>query len=452
MADVKVSALTELLGASLDVEADSLLVSDMSVRVSKRMTPAEFLRASVYRLRSSVYDFTTGDIGPFIAFTRASSGTRVDSAGLLASETTDAPRFQYDPATLTPRGLLIESSQTNSMRNNTMIGAVAGTPGTAPTNLAFTGSTNGITREIVGTGTEDGIEYIDVRYSGTPTASTALTLANESFVQIVASAGQVWQFSIYLRLVAGTLANTTVRAYIFERGAAGVYVADTSVVVVPTSAALRTQRFAVFRTFTEAATAYSLGYVNAAYTNGLAIDFTLRFGLPQVTSGSALSTPIKTSTAAATRSTETAVIFNPAVLTDQCWIVKGRTPASQANYSAVAFQVDDGTINNRRMIYYTASGVLAAFANVGGVTQASLNLGAVALDTDFAVAVRWTDNNFAASLNGGAVVTDLSGTNPFGLTTARVGSSVGANHFGSTIRSIETRRTASNAELQALSV
>lgn len=62
-----------------------------------------------------LYDFTTGTLDPSITFTRASTGTRFNSAGLLVSEAIDAPRFDYNPATLAIRGLLIEPARTNAL-------------------------------------------------------------------------------------------------------------------------------------------------------------------------------------------------------------------------------------------------------------------------------------------------------------------------------------------------
>lgn len=143
------------------------------------------------------------------------------------------------------------------------------------------------------------------------------------------------------------------------------------------------------------------------------------------------------------------VITNPQVLADQCYIVKARTPVSSSSMANIVFQVDDGTFNNRRAIYYF-NGRLYATALVGGVAQATLDLGAVANDTDFVIAARFADNNFAASLNGGAIVTDTSGANPLGLTTARIGAVGSSNPWNSTIRTLETRRTATDAELPLL--
>lgn len=44
------------------------------------------------------------------------------------------PRFDFDPVTLQPRGILIEEQRTNLLLNSVFGGAVSGTPGTAPTS------------------------------------------------------------------------------------------------------------------------------------------------------------------------------------------------------------------------------------------------------------------------------------------------------------------------------
>jgi hypothetical protein len=43
-------------------------------------------------------------------------------------------RFDYDPVTLAPRGILIEEQRTNLLLNSVFSGAVSGSPGTAPTS------------------------------------------------------------------------------------------------------------------------------------------------------------------------------------------------------------------------------------------------------------------------------------------------------------------------------
>jgi hypothetical protein len=50
-----------------------------------------------------------------ITFARASTATYYNSSGLIASAASGAPRFDYDPVTLAPRGLLLEEQRTNEV-------------------------------------------------------------------------------------------------------------------------------------------------------------------------------------------------------------------------------------------------------------------------------------------------------------------------------------------------
>ena len=58
-------------------------------------------------------DFTTGVLDPRLTFTRSTTGTYINSSGYVTSAAINAPRFDYDLTTLTPRGLLIEGSASN---------------------------------------------------------------------------------------------------------------------------------------------------------------------------------------------------------------------------------------------------------------------------------------------------------------------------------------------------
>lgn len=58
-------------------------------------------------------DFTSASLDPRVTFTRASTATRVNAAGLIESVAINGPRFDYDPVTLSPKGLLIEEQRTN---------------------------------------------------------------------------------------------------------------------------------------------------------------------------------------------------------------------------------------------------------------------------------------------------------------------------------------------------
>lgn len=58
-------------------------------------------------------DFTTGVLDPRLTFTRSTTGTYINSSGYVTSAAINAPRFDYDPTALTPRGLLIEANAVN---------------------------------------------------------------------------------------------------------------------------------------------------------------------------------------------------------------------------------------------------------------------------------------------------------------------------------------------------
>jgi hypothetical protein len=96
----------------------------------------------------------------------------------------------------------------NLMPNPTVTGAVAGTPGTLPTNWS-TFALSGLSQQVVGTGTENGLNYVDVRYFGT---------SNNTFVVVSMFPGggplnirptQKYRLSAYVKLAGGSLTNVT---------------------------------------------------------------------------------------------------------------------------------------------------------------------------------------------------------------------------------------------------
>ena len=443
MADVKVSALAELAEGDLDPLADFLLVSDMSASASKKMKASAMIRASLPYL-TTAWDFTTGSLRPTIAETRASSGNRYNSSGVMTLEATDVARFQYDSATLAPRGFLVEGSATNlvthsenlsdaawAKTNCTLsVGAIAAPDGAMTADAVIenvTGvTTHGPGRQFTYT---SGVTYVLSFFAKADTRTWAYTYMDPSRF---GGSGYC-----YFNLSAGTVGSVSSGLTAFMLPLAGGW-----------------YRCVVIGTATGTGVGNTgFGIATGNGTHNYAGDGTSKlymwgFSLVAETT---LSTYVKTTSAAATRAADVATITNPYALTDQCWIIRGRTPRKISGGAAnIILQVDDGTINNVRRVYYEAGNYLCVSAVVAGGTTCFFNLGVIANDTDFTVAVRWADNNFAVSLNGGAVVTDPSGANPLGLTTARIGSGVSGGHWNGTIRTIETRRTASDAELLLL--
>lgn len=443
MADVKVSALPELASGDLDPAADFLLVSDMSASASKKMKASEMIRVSLPYL-STYWDFTTGTLLPTVSFTRASTGWRYNSAGLLVSMAADAPRFQYDPVTLAARGLLIEDASTGlvtkSEQFDNVIWSKVRSSITPNTVVAPDGTTTGdsLIEDATAANTHDvrqAIAYV----SGTTYAHTVFAKANTRsriYMQFHASAFGTTK-SVWFDLSGGTVGTTAagVTAYIESVGS-GWY----RCVCIVTATGTSTQSWAVSLATADNFTAYDGDGASGLYLWG-----------GNVRTDDVMTSYVSADASAVVRAADVALITNPQVLADQVYIIRARTPRKISGGAVnVLFQVDDGTSNNRRTIRYSTDGRLRVISVVGNSTQCDLDMGAVAAGTDFILAARFAENSFAASLNGGAIITDVSGSNPLGLTTARIGRGVSGTLWQSTIKTIESRRTASDAELPLL--
>lgn len=248
----------------------------------------------------------TGYIPSALSFTsRGSTAWYWNSAGVLTAAANNVARMSYNPANLSasPK-LLLEAAATNSIRNNTMQGAAAGAPGTVPTNWTITSSATGLSRELA-LGSEEGIDYIDIRYSGTATSGGSVQISTDNTLAIVASNGQTWTLSSFLKLAAGTLPGN-VNFLLMERDSGGALITSpNNLVTLPTAAALRQQRMAATRTLSGGATVARLsGRIDVTISNGATVDFTLRVGLPQLEQGSFATSPIRTTGTAVTRSAD----------------------------------------------------------------------------------------------------------------------------------------------------
>jgi hypothetical protein len=249
-------------------------------------------------------------LDPRITFTRSSSATYTGGDGLIKSAATDTPRFDFNATTGDCLGLLIEESRTNSVRNNTMVGAAAGTPGTNPTSWTYvTAQSNGLTISIIGTGIENGINYIDYRFNGTTVASPlpcAFGIDNASAVT-----AQTWTASLYWKLASGTTTGiTNWQIGVIENTSGGAFVSGAFYPqTAPTSADLISQRPAATRTLSGGATVGLVSHtLNIGVAGNTAIDFTIRLGMPQLEQGAFATSVIPTSGSTVTRSADNASI------------------------------------------------------------------------------------------------------------------------------------------------
>lgn len=391
-----------------------------------------------------------------ITFTRASTATYVDAAGVLQTAAVGTPRFDYAPTTLAPLGFLVEEARTNSIRNNTMQGAAVGV---APTYwLGWIQTFGDVSGTITSVGIESGISYIDYRIQGTYTGTTG-TWRVSSFEfnnSIPTVTGQTNTASLYLSLVAGSLSGVAlnIRQSIRDSGGTDLAAQDSANLSV-TASPLIQQRFQLTRTESQAAAAWVQPQLRIALVNGQTYDFTIRVGMPQMEQGAFATSVIPTSTVAVTRAEDFAVIntLSPWYRQDEGTLIAeflslssltGPQSVAVNRYPRV-WQIEAGTFDSA-VYWYGAQAELYignTYNNIGSVPTNVSN--------KFATALSSTTGQSASSLNG-AVAQARSGVLSAPATAVNIGNGGASTTVlnGYLKRIVYYPRRLTNTELQAL--
>lgn len=364
-----------------------------------------------------------GGLANIATFSRASNAWAFDSRGLVS--------FSSGQMRQTDLGWWYEpGAATNSIPNNTMVGASPGTPGTAPSNGWVISAGSGITATINSVSVEDGIEEIEVRFSGTATATVAINIQPLTPNTAVAATGEAWTASVYMRLMAGTMPPQA-NLIIWEAsngnspnqadGVIGGQSTNLSLAGI-TSAPLKSQRYQVSRTMahTYGNRIYSQ-LMRATLALGETVDFTIRLGMPQLEKGARATTPIKTAGAAVTRLAESMSI---PVNTSWFSAVEGAvmvdfTPLNIRSDGGtdIASYFDDGSYAN--VIYprigtvVGGSDLYVRSGNVGVVDTNGFSMSAL---TRYRAAYAYADKNWAYTVNGASPLTNNTGILPVGIT------------------------------------
>lgn len=373
-------------------------------------------------------DFIQNPLDSRITFSRGTTATYFNSLGVLTTAGTAEARFDFNPSTLQPLGLLIEEQRTNSIRNNTMQGAVAGTPGTDPTNWVTAGAGGGITSKTIAAVTsENGVSCIDYRYVFN--ASGTANIRTEATTQTAAAVGQTWTASAYLKLQGGLLSNLTINIVIRECDAGGATLVETAQAFTPTTANLATQRATLTRTLAAVGTAFVVAIVQFSASG--AADATLRIGLPQLEQGAFATSVVATTTTALTRNADVASMtgtnfsswFNSAQGTMIAEFSRNTTPA--ASTFPQFFNIDDGSVNNRLALFTNSSLAMTGQVAISGVFTSLLTGQSWSLGVPSKLGLAYQALNHAASANGSTVVTNTAVNVPSGLIAARIGNQAG---------------------------
>jgi hypothetical protein len=350
----------------------------------------------------------------------------------------DVPAFDHNPTTLESLGLLVEEQRTNSISNNTMVGAAAGTPGTLPTGWPFqSAGVAGLAVAIVGTGTEAGITYLDWKVSGTATAATGATICTGRGSALTA---QTWTTSSYLKLAAGSLSGVTgITLDLIEETAATAFVTGAGYSIsLPTTNSLITQRPTASRTLSGGATVAQVRTnLSVAVSSGSAIDFTLRIGLPQLEQGAFATSVIPTSTAAVTRSADVCSITGSAF---SSWYRQDEGTVFVAGVSNGANGSGFFTLEDGSAAEYSRLGVGFSLLNFivskASGTQADVYSTGTSFvfGSPFRGVAAYALNNVGLSLNGASAQVDTTADMPSAATALRIGFGKYTTYANGTIR------------------
>ena len=398
---------------------------------------------------SAVWDFVGGVYlgGGAVTFTRASSATYFDSAGVQTAAT-DALRFDSDPVTLAPRGILIEGARTNLFLRSEEFSNASWVKSnctiTADAAVAPDGAASADTMvENAGSGVKQAAQTVSGIVSGTTyTISLFVKAAGRSFFCIQAySAWAGANNSTWYDLSTGTVSSSQGSTVAGIQALGGGWYRLTYTRV---ATATGTGTIGFFPCQSSGSVNYTGDGVSGVHVWGAQIEV-----------GSFASSYIPTTTASATRAADvlTAALggwFNTAAGTA---VPQWRCPFVAGTTQQCVFSIDDGTANNRVTLWAKdASGNLMLEVVAGGVQQCAISGGAAVAGQSEKVAVSWKANQFALSRNGATVVTEVAGSVPTGLTTLRFGSTTAGQHlFGTMSAFSNIPRCVSNAELQALS-
>jgi len=346
-------------------------------------------------------------VGPAITFTRASNATFFDASGTLQTAANDTPRFDHSGGN--SLGLLIEEQRTNLIRNNTMVGAVAGTPGTLPSNGWTITDTAGYTINVAGVGVESGINYIDFEvtiaagsissgmfFADTPTGSPSVSYTG----------------SLWMRRISGTMPRVR---FIWQDGAGGLGTTSRSFFDISDNWV----RYA--DTFSTVAGSNVIRFQIGAEAPAGGGTFVIRVGMPQTELGAFATSVIPTTAATATRSADSAVVTPISSFYNQAegtLFAEASFSAVGANSNRAVFAASDNSVDNRNYILFdNAQQFIATNASAA---QASIDAGTITTSGS-KVAAAYKQDDFAASLNGAAAVTDTLGTPALALTHLTIG-------------------------------
>lgn len=358
------------------------------------------------------------------------------------------PRFDYNPVTLAPRGLLMEEQRANLTTRSEQFDVApwtqSGMTVTANTTAAPDGATTADTFDEGSTTGLHRVFRLDLNFSAAAqTLSIYAKAGTGSWYQFVAFDG-VSTFFANFNVATGVVGNRSVNT--------------TSSEIIPVGNGW----YRCTMTMTTAATAAGNFLISGLLTdtNGANISYTgtnrtLFFWGAQHEAGAFATSYIPTVASQVTRTGDFSLISSPNFTPwysqpEGTLFVEAESfvPSTAGIFRSSV--LSNGPSLTNIIQTYTSSGVWGVVGADPGGTQFGLNPGAYTPNVPAKFGVAYRVNDFAAAVNGGTPAADTSGTVPVS-TQFNIGSLPNGNQFNGRIRRIvfyPTRLT--NAQLQAL--
>lgn len=226
------------------------------------------------------WNFVAGGLPGWISNARTSQATYFDAAGSLQTAAANVARLDHDYATLATLGLLVEAQSLNLFPNSFMAGEVDGAQ--PPPAYQFFPTANG-TAVQSGSGTELGIPYVEMHWSGTGSADPTKRfddLGNGAYESV--AFGETFTFSSFEKVVSdsGTTLNS-INIGEYTNGSPHVFLAADGASFTNGQAASLT-RFSHTRVLNQP----TVGYLDCNHQintlNGVAYDQKRRIAGPQL--------------------------------------------------------------------------------------------------------------------------------------------------------------------------
>jgi hypothetical protein len=384
-----------------------------------------------------------------LTFTRASTtATYINSSGYVTTAGTNVARFDHDPTTLAPRGLLVEGTATNLLQYSEAVDQSPWFTAGTVARATFTGGNgpNGVNN------------------SGSKLSATSISASSSLYYNGITLAAQTYTMSVFAKadganwIWINVQAGGTIHGAFFDLSGNGALGNTTGTVVSGSNIITKYPNgwFRIQFSFTGTASSWfpvllpctsnGTGYASIA---GQAPNGVLVYGA-QLETGSGASSYIPTGASQATRNADncelldlTTMAFNASAGTIYTDVGTRLNTGSQRNYT---FLPASGGNNQ---IFEGSSFALNVYSSGSFVAQIGTSSPLAAQK----IAAAYALNDYAVSVAGGAVATDTSGALPSGLTKLTIGGSIinSAAYMGGCIRVFKYWPTRlDNAQLQSL--